>query len=49
MTTLPTGRKIIVAEFLTLNGVMEMTEEWSSKFWNDAIRKFKLDELYASG
>lgn len=41
-------RKIIVAEFLTLDGVMEAPNEWSFPYWNDEIGTFKLDELFAS-
>jgi dihydrofolate reductase len=41
-------RKVIVTEFLTLDGVMEAPNEWSFPYWNDEIGKFKLDELFAS-
>jgi hypothetical protein len=50
-------RKVIVAEFLTLDGVMEApgTEEslgarggWTFSFWNEEVAKFRLDELMAS-
>ncbi|HET8908317.1 MAG TPA: dihydrofolate reductase family protein [Ktedonobacterales bacterium] len=41
-------RKIIVTEFLTLDGVMEAPNEWSFPYWNDEIGTFKLDELFAS-
>jgi len=41
-------RKIIVSEFLTLDGVMEAPNEWSFPYWNEEIGKFKLDELFAS-
>jgi len=41
-------RKVIVSEFLTLDGVMEAPHEWSFEFWNDEIAKFKFDELFAS-
>jgi dihydrofolate reductase len=41
--------KVVVAEFLSLDGVMEAPEKWSFPFWNDEIAKFKLDELFASG
>jgi len=39
--------KIIVTEFLSLDGVME-EPAWSLIYWNDAIAKFKKDELFAS-
>ena len=42
-------RKIIVTEFLFLDGVMEAPEKWSFPYMNDEIMKFKSDELFASG
>lgn len=50
-------RKIIVTEFLTLDGVMEdpgggdQSEYggWSAQFWSEEAGKFKHDELFASG
>ncbi len=50
-------RKVIVTEYVTLDGVMEdpggseKTEYggWSFKFWNEEAAKFKFDELFASG
>ena len=41
-------RKVIVTEFLTLDGVMEAPEKWSFPYWNEEIAKFKFDELFAS-
>jgi dihydrofolate reductase len=41
-------RKIVVAEFLSLDGVME-EPAWTALYWNDEIAKFKYDELFASG
>ncbi|MEP7285582.1 MAG: dihydrofolate reductase family protein [Chloroflexota bacterium] len=40
-------RKVVVAEFLSLDGVME-EPSWSMPYWGDDIAKFKLDELFAS-
>ncbi len=40
-------RKIVVAEFLSLDGVME-APAWTAPYWNDEIAKFKYDELFAS-
>jgi dihydrofolate reductase len=40
-------RKIVVAEFLSLDGVME-EPAWTFPYWNDEIAKFKYDELFAS-
>lgn len=50
-------RKIIVSEFISLDGVMEdpggaeKTENggWSMKYWNDEAATYKLDELFAVG
>lgn len=41
-------RKVVVTEFMTLDGVMESPEKWSFPFWNDEIAKFKHDELFSS-
>ena len=41
-------RKVVVTEFLTLDGVMEAPHLWSFPYWNDEIEKFKHDELWAS-
>ncbi len=38
-------RNIIVTEFVTLDGVIENPQEWSFPYWDDAIAKFKLDEV----
>src|SRR5476651_1555340 len=49
-------RKVIVSEFVSLDGVMEDpggAEKfehggWTRAYWNDEIGKFKFDELFAS-
>jgi dihydrofolate reductase len=41
-------RKVVVTEFLTLDGVMEAPDEWQFPYWNDEIEKFKHNELFAS-
>jgi len=41
-------RKIIVSEFVTLDGVMEAPDKWSFPYWNEEIGKVKFDELFAS-
>ena len=41
-------RKVVVAEFLSLDGVMEAPEKWSFQFWNDEMATFKHNELFAS-
>jgi len=40
--------KLVVAEFVSLDGVMEAPEKWSFQFWNDEIARYKRDELFAS-
>lgn len=40
--------KVVVTEFLSLDGVME-NPAWTAPYWNDDIAKFKFDELFASG
>ena len=37
--------RIVVTEFITLDGVMEAPHEWSFPYWADEIGKFKMDEL----
>jgi dihydrofolate reductase len=41
-------RKIIVSEFVSLDGIMESPHEWSFPFWNEEAAKYKFDELFAS-
>lgn len=41
-------RKIVVTEFMTLDGVIEAPETWSFPYWNDDIAKFKQEELESS-
>ena len=40
-------RKVVVAEFLSLDGGME-EPAWSMPYWNDEIARFKTDESFAS-
>ncbi len=40
-------RKIVVTEFLSLDGVME-EPGWTFQYWNDEIAKFKSEEAPAS-
>ncbi len=40
-------RKLVVAEFLSLDGVME-APGWTFPYWNDEIAQFKYDETMAS-
>lgn len=41
-------RKIVVTEFITLDGIIEAPEKWSFPYWNDEIEKFKNGELVES-
>ena len=40
-------RKIVVSEYLSLDGVME-EPSWTAPYWNDEIAKFKSEENLAS-
>lgn len=40
--------RIVVSQFITLDGVIEAPHEWSFPYWNDEIGKFKFEELFAS-
>ena len=41
-------RKIVVTQFITLDGVIESPQLWSFPYFTEEIIKFKNDELYAS-
>lgn len=41
-------RKIIVSEFVALDGVMEAPHEWQGPFWHDEMGQYKFEELFAS-
>lgn len=38
-------RRVVVTEFLTIDGVMEAPERWMPPYWSDEINAYKLDEL----
>lgn len=40
-------RKVIVSEFVTLDGVMEAPHQWSFQFGSEEQEKYKFDELFA--
>ena len=40
--------KVVVSEFVGLDGVMEEPHLWSFGFWNDEQTKYKTDELHAT-
>jgi hypothetical protein len=39
-------RRLIVTEFVTVDGVMEAPEKWVFEFMNDAIRQFKVGVMH---
>ena len=41
-------RKIIVTEYLTLDGVFEEPGNWSFDYWNEESMQYKRDELFSS-
>jgi dihydrofolate reductase len=41
--------KIVVSEFITLDGVIHAPNEWSFPYWNDEIASFKSGEMAAAG
>jgi dihydrofolate reductase len=41
-------RRLVVTEYVTLDGLMEEPGKWASQFWSDESAKFKYDELFAS-
>ncbi len=41
-------RKIVVTEYLTLDGVFEEPGHWSFDFWNEEAMLYKRDELFSS-
>jgi dihydrofolate reductase len=41
-------RKVVVSEFVTLDGVIEAPDQWQFPFWNDETAKFKREELFAA-
>jgi dihydrofolate reductase len=38
-------RRIVVSEFMTLDGVVEAPDQWSMSYWNDNIAEFKTEEM----
>ena len=41
-------RRVVVTEYVTLDGVFDEPGEWSFPFWNEEAFQFKYDELFAS-
>jgi dihydrofolate reductase len=48
MTEGETHMKVVVTEYMTLDGVMDEPGQWSFPYFNDELAKFKYDELFAS-
>ena len=42
-------RKLIVSEFVSLDGVMEAPDQWHLQFWHVAMGDYKLEEVLTSG
>lgn len=40
--------RIVVSEFVTLDGIVEAPDKWSFPYWNDEIGQYKLEELHAT-
>jgi dihydrofolate reductase len=40
-------RRIVVTEYVSLDGVFEEPGQWSFPFWSEEASQFKLDELFA--
>jgi dihydrofolate reductase len=40
--------KLIVTQFITLDGVVEAPNEWSFPYWTEETAQFKLEELLAT-
>jgi dihydrofolate reductase len=41
-------RRVIVSEFVSLDGVMEAPDRWHIPYWSDEMGKYKGDELAAA-
>ncbi len=41
-------RKLVLTEFMTLDGIVEDPHKWSFPYWNDDVSAFKTAELLAS-
>jgi len=41
-------RKLIITEFMTLDGVIEAPDKWSIQYWNEAISNFKREEVFSA-
>lgn len=41
-------RKVVVTEFISLDGVMEAPDQWHFPFWSDEMGNFKFNEAMAA-
>jgi len=41
-------RRVVVTEYLSLDGIFEEPGQWSFPFWSEEGSRFKYDELFAS-
>jgi hypothetical protein len=41
-------RKVIVSEFVSLDGVMEAPDRWHFPYWRDEMGEYKSEELAAA-
>lgn len=41
-------RKLVVTEYLTLDGIFEEPGQWSFDFWSEEAATYKYDELFAA-
>lgn len=41
-------RRVVVTEYVSLDGVFDEPGEWSFPFWNEEAFQYKYDELFAS-
>jgi len=41
-------RKVVVAEYLSVDGVMQDPAAWMSQYWNDELSTHQSDQLFAS-
>jgi hypothetical protein len=37
-------RRVVVSEFVSLDGVMEAPDKWHFQFWHEEMGKYKYDD-----
>lgn len=40
--------RVVVTEFMSVDGIMEAPNEWTSDFFNEQVGRYKFEELFAS-